>query len=106
MIVIRSPSRAMVAALTAAGEMTRAEWLAMRPVFGEREEELNGELREIPAPAGRADWREVREAWDDLELDEQRAFLRRYIAAVTIVRARPGTKGFDSGRVQIGWREV
>jgi DNA invertase Pin-like site-specific DNA recombinase len=90
----------------AAGTMTRAEWLAMRPVFDERESKLNDELREIPPPAGRADWQEVREAWDDLELDEQRAFLRRYIAQVTIVRAKPGTKGFDSDRVKIGWREI
>jgi DNA invertase Pin-like site-specific DNA recombinase len=90
----------------AAGTMTRAEWLAMRPVFDEREAKLNRELAEIPPPTGRADWREVRGAWGDLELDEQRAFLRRYIETVTIVRATPGTKGFDSGRVKIGWREV
>jgi hypothetical protein len=86
--------------------MTRAEWLAMRPVFDQREADHRAELALIPAPAGRADWREVREAWTDMELDEQRAFLRRHIDRVTIARARPGTKGFDSGRVEIRWREV
>ena len=98
--------RAEYARDAAAGTMTRAEWLAMRPVFDEREARLRHDLAAIPAPAGRADWAEVREAWADLTLDEQRAFLRRYIAAVTINRARPGTQSFDPGRVSIEWREV
>jgi hypothetical protein len=78
----------------------------MRPVFDERESGLRADLAVIPAPAGRADWQQVREAWADLTLDEQRAFLRRYIASVTISRARPGTTSFDPGRVDIDWREV
>ena len=90
----------------AAGHMTRAEWLAMRPVFDERESKLRSELAAVPAPTGHADWLEVRQAWADLTLDEQRAFLRRYINRVTISRARPGTQCFDPGRVSIGWREV
>ena len=90
----------------AAGVMTRAEWLAMRPVFDERETRLRADLAAIPAPTGRADWAEVRAAWADLTLDEQRAFLRHYIGAVVISRARPGTTSFDPGRVDITWREV
>lgn len=93
----------------ARGEMTRAEWLAMKPVFDEREAEYRRELAALPAPEGGLDWREARDAWDDdegLTLDERRAFLRRYITAVTIHRARPGTKGFDAGRVVIDWRKV
>jgi hypothetical protein len=86
--------------------MTRAEWLAMRQVFGEREDELGRELAAIPPPAGLADWREARDSWDDLDLAERRAFLRRYIAKVIIKRARPGTKGFDAGRVRIAWAAV
>ena len=98
--------RAEYARDAAAGTMTRAEWLAMRPVFDDREGKLRHDLAAIPAPAGRADWAEVREAWADLPLDEQRAFLRCHIAAVTINRARPGTQSFDPGRVSIEWREV
>jgi DNA invertase Pin-like site-specific DNA recombinase len=90
----------------AAGEMTRAEWLAMRPVFDEREGRLRHELAAVPAPTGHADWAEVRQAWPELTLDEQRAFLRRYIASVTVSRARPGTRRFDPGRVSIEWKEV
>jgi hypothetical protein len=41
-----------------------------------------------------------------LTLDEQRAFIRRYVARVTVSRARPGTQSFDPGRVSIEWREV
>lgn len=98
--------RAEYARDAAAGTMTRSEWLAMRPVFDERESRLRHDLAAIPAPAGRADWAEVREAWADLTLDEQRAFLRRYVARVTISRARPGTQRFDPGRVSIEWAGV
>jgi hypothetical protein len=98
--------RAEYARDAGAGRMTRAEWLAMRPELDKREGKLRQDLAAIPAPAGRADWQEVREAWDELELDERRAFLRRYINVVTISRARPGTQSFDSGRVSIEWREV
>lgn len=91
----------------AAGTMTRAEWLAMRQVFAGREAGLRRELAQIPQPTGRVNWQEMRDSWgDDAELAEQRAFLRRYIATVVIVRARPGTKGFDPGRVKIKWAEV
>jgi site-specific DNA recombinase len=90
----------------AAGTMSRAEWLAMRPVFDEREAKLRQDLAAVPAPTGHADWSEVREAWADLTLDEQRAFLRRYIAVVTVSRARPGTRSFDPGRVSITWRQL
>jgi hypothetical protein len=90
----------------AAGSMTRAEWLAMRPVFDERETRLRSDLASVPAPTGYADWAEVRSAWSDLLLDEQRQFVRRYIMSVIISRARPGTQSFDPGRVDILWREV
>jgi hypothetical protein len=78
----------------------------MRPELDQREARLRSDLEAIPAPAGHVDWREAREAWADLTLDEQRAFLRRYISAVTISRARPGTRSFDPGRVSVTWREV
>jgi hypothetical protein len=78
----------------------------MRPVFDERETRLRADLAAIPAPSGRADWQEVREAWADLNLDERRQFLRQFIDAVVIHRARPGTVAFDPGRVGIEWREA
>jgi hypothetical protein len=94
------------------GDISGAEWLAYRQGLAEREAGLNRDLAAIPAPPkGGKDWQEIRAMWDDpdaLELDERRAFLRRYIARVTILRARPGTKGFDPGRVQLGdddWAE-
>jgi hypothetical protein len=90
----------------AAGSMTRSEWMAMRVVFDEREARLRADLAAIPAPTGHADWQEVREAWGDLNLDERRQFLHRYIASVTISKARPGTQSFDPGRVTIAWRTV
>jgi hypothetical protein len=88
------------------GMLTRAEWLSLREGLGERESRLRSELASVPSPTGRADWTEVRSAWSDLLLDEQRQFVRRYVMSVIISRARPGTQRFDPGRVRILWREV
>jgi hypothetical protein len=90
-----------------AGEISEGEWLAYRQGLAQREAKLNRDLAAIPAPPeGGKDWQAMRDSWGDAELDERRAFLRRYIATVTIKRARPGTKGFDSGRVSIDYAEV
>jgi hypothetical protein len=90
--------------------ISQGEWLAYRQGAAKREAGLNRELAAIPAPPeGGKDWREMRDAWGDpeaLELDERRAFLRRYIAQVTIKRARPGTKSFDGDRVHIDYAEL
>jgi hypothetical protein len=91
------------------GEINEGEWVAYRQGLAQREAGLRRDLAAIPAPPeGGRDWREMRDAWGDpgaLELDDRRAFLRRYIARVTIKRARPGTKGFDTDRVHIDYAE-
>jgi DNA invertase Pin-like site-specific DNA recombinase len=98
--------RAEYARDAGAGRLTRAEWFALRPELDKREAGLRADLAAVPVPTGHADWLEVRAAWADLTLDEQRAFLRRYVTSVTIARARPGTQGFDKGRVNVEWRQV
>jgi hypothetical protein len=92
-------------------EVTEGEWLAMREEYDKQEADAQRELREIPQPVttpGGVDWAVMRELWDDpaAELDERRAFLRRYIVRVTVDRARRGTRVFDSGRVTITYRKV
>lgn len=92
----------------AARRITEAEWTAMRPELDERERTARDELAMIPAPPGSVDWRRMRAAWGVAELDEKRAFLRRYISAVTLNRAAVrGRRGVDPGRrAVIGWREA
>ncbi len=49
----------------------------------------------------------LREDWQDFTLDEQRAFIRRHVAQVTIHRAtRHGRPGLDTERVDIEWAKV
>lgn len=98
--------RAELAKLWAARELTLAEWTAARKELAAEEQRLRAELAAVPPPAMQLDIAAAREAWDDgMTLDEKREFLRMFIARVTIVRAKPGTKGFDENRVQIEWQQ-
>jgi site-specific DNA recombinase len=88
------------------GELTAAEWRTARRALSEREQQLRADLAGIPAPLDGIDIAGARDAWDDMTLDEQRAFVRLFITSVTISRAKPGAKRFDPGRVDIGWRTL
>lgn len=84
--------------------LTSAEWQAAKAELATQEQHLNAELAAIPATSEPVDAATVREDWKELTLDEQRAFLRRYIARVTIRRAtRHGHPGLDTERVVIDW---
>jgi site-specific DNA recombinase len=83
------------------GALTMAEWLEAKAALADSERDLRAELDAKAPPPGRMDIERARVSWPTVPLDEKRAFVRRYIAKVTIMRARPGTKGFDPGRVQI-----
>ena len=96
--------RAELAAMWAADELTSTEWQAARRAQAETEQRLRAELAAVPPPLARVSIADARGAWPDMTLDERREFLRLFIARVTIRRARPGTKGFDPGRVGIEWR--
>jgi hypothetical protein len=92
-------------------EIEADEWSAMREEYNTEEAEKQQELRDIPQPIatpGGVDWTIMRELWNepDAELDERRAFLRRYIRVVTVHRARRGAKAFESSRVTITYHEV
>lgn len=86
------------------GELTDTEWKIARQGIAESERELRTELAELPPPRVGVDIAQARAAWPDMTLDEQREFLRLFIRAVTVQRARKGVTRFDGGRVQIDWQ--
>lgn len=86
------------------GELTMAEWTTARRALAEQEQALRSELAEIPPPVIDIDIEAARSAWDNLELGEQREFVRLFIERVTVHRATPGAQCFDPERVEIVWR--
>lgn len=97
--------RGVLAALwTQPGQLTTEEWQTARDGLAAQERQLRAELTTIPAPLVGINIEGAREAWPEMTLDEKRELLRLFVERVTIQRARPGTKSFDSGRVEIEWR--
>jgi site-specific DNA recombinase len=88
------------------GELSDTEWKAARRALVVNEQRLRQELAELPPPMIGMDIAGARAAWPDMTLDEKREFIRMFIAKVSVKRARPGTKGFDSNRVDIEWRTL
>jgi DNA invertase Pin-like site-specific DNA recombinase len=88
------------------GELTTAEWQTARRALAEHEQQLRTDLAAVPPPLVNVDIAAARGAWPDMTLDERREFIRLFVERVTIKRAKPGTKGFDSGRVAIDWRTL
>jgi site-specific DNA recombinase len=86
-------------------DLSAAEWQAKRETLAEQEQQLHAELAEVPPPLVNVDIRTARSAWPAMTLDERREFVRLFISVVRIRRARPGTAGFDAGRVSIEWVE-
>lgn len=87
------------------GELTTAEWQTARRALAEQEQALRQHLAEIPPPLVNVDIETARSAWPDMTLDEQREFVRLFVEKVTVKRAKPGTQGFDTNRVDVAWRK-
>jgi DNA invertase Pin-like site-specific DNA recombinase len=88
-------------------ELTTAEWQTAKAEVDELERQANADLAVIPVSSVPVDIAEAREDWQELTLDEQRAFIRRYVDTVTIRRAtRHGRPGLDTERVDIAWRKA
>lgn len=96
--------RRELAAMWGRRELTTAEWQAAKDELTLQERQLTTDLAVIPVTSAPANGAEAREDWPHLTLDEQRAFIRRYIAKVTIRRAtRHGRRGLDADRISIDW---
>jgi len=87
------------------GELTAAEWQTARRALAEHEQRLRAELSAVPAPVSVVDPAVIAAGWESMTLDERREVLGMFVERVTVNRAKPGTKGFDRGRVAIDWRE-
>lgn len=80
------------------------EWMAARDGLVDEERRLRSEHATIPMPVTGVDPTKIRAAWDKMTLDEQRNIISVCIDRVVVKRAKPGTTGFDAGRVDIDWR--
>jgi hypothetical protein len=99
--------RAELAGMWAAGGMSTVEWQAARGGLDVRESELRAELAAVPAPpVPLNNIADVQTAWPAMTLDEKRELLRLFIERVTVYRAKPGARTFDSDRVRITWRTL
>ncbi len=90
-----------------AGLITRREWMAARAGIEPRIEKLRAELSTATSTRSLAPLRNVRDvraAFDALDLDAQRAALGAVVDHVKIASARPGATAFDPARVKIVWK--
>ena len=90
----------------AADALTDAEWDEARAGLTDRERQTRTALAELPPPTVDLDIGQVREAWPDMTLDEKREIVGMFIHHVLVEPAKPGTRAFDPGRVDIGWRTL
>jgi DNA invertase Pin-like site-specific DNA recombinase len=96
--------RRELARMWAARQLTGVEWAEARAELDVQQQRLEHELAQLPVPEQKRDATAIVADWPVMTLDERRQVVRDYISKVTIHRARPGTHGFDSGRVSIEWR--
>jgi site-specific DNA recombinase len=98
--------RGDLAELWGSGDLTGAEWQTARRALAEHEQRLRANLAAIPPPMIVVDVATARESWESMTLDERREFVCIFIDKVSISRAKPGTRSFDPGRVDIEWRAL
>lgn len=96
--------RVELAGLWGARKLTAPEWSAARDALNEEEQRLRSELATVPPPPSSIDRSQIRRSWDAMVLDERRDVISMYVNRVVVVRAKPGTQGFDPGRADIQWR--
>lgn len=96
--------RKELARMWATRQLTGTEWGEARAGLDAEQHRLEVELAGLPVPAETREPAAILADWPVMTLDERRQVIRDYINAVTVHRAKPGTKGFDRGRVAIEWR--
>lgn len=86
------------------GSLSTTEWQTAKAALTQHEQALRADLAQVPPPLVNVDLDKIRSTWPKMTLDEQREVLRLFVHKITIRKAKPGTKGFDPGRVVIEWR--
>lgn len=97
--------RNQLAGMWATAELTADEWRTARRTLAEREQQLRAELAAVPPPVSLVDPSLIRAGWEAMNLDERREIIAMFVERVTVHRAKPGTRGFDSDRVSVEWRK-
>lgn len=96
-----------VAEMFAAGDITKAEYLAARPVAEAKAAEATRVLESLATKdtldslVGNGTL--IRERWDTYSLDRQHAIIRAILPSATIAAGSPGRGNFDPDRVQPHW---
>jgi hypothetical protein len=96
--------RRELARMWAARQLTGVEWAEARAGLDAEQHRLELEPASLPVPEEKRDPTAILADWPVMTLDELRQVIRDYITTVTVHRAKPGTKGLDSGRINIHWR--
>ena len=79
--------RAEISRRWAAGKITIEQFDIMNAALDGERERIESELRELPAPAGDVSPGELREAWPEMTLDEQRKVVDDWIEKIVVHRA-------------------
>lgn len=91
----------------ARGEISKAEWAAMRgPLLARLDDAKSAEVAEIRAeqlPAEMLAPGALRKAWPDLGFDRQRVVLSSLIKTVVVTPTTRSNNKFDPGRADIRW---
>lgn len=96
-----------VAEMFAAGDISKAEYLAARPVAEAKAAEAARVLESLATKntldslVGNGTL--IRERWDTYSLDRQHAIIRAILLSATIAAGSPGRGNFDPDRVQPHW---
>jgi hypothetical protein len=97
-----------LAAMFAAGEISRSEWSIARRSLADRmtaAQQAEAEhIRSSAVAPELADPRVLRKEWPDLSLDRQRRFLGEVIERVTIAPTTKGDNRFNPDRIDVTWR--
>jgi DNA invertase Pin-like site-specific DNA recombinase len=97
-----------LAAMWAASEITRAEWLAARGPIRARIDQLGRDLSRATRSTALSDYigkaATLRREWEHLDLSRQRPIVEALLDHVIIGPGRRGFNRFDPGRVQPVWK--
>jgi site-specific DNA recombinase len=99
--------RVDLAEMWSSNELTAAEWQAARRGLAAQEQVARTELMSLPQAGAGVDPVSIRADWAEMNLDERRTIITKYVASVTLAKARLGLRQVDvPGRASISWRMV
>lgn len=95
--------RSELAARWAAGEITSTDWDTARAVLDAHGRAAETELGSLPPPVFDLEPDAIRDGWEWATMNERRDVVALFVESVTVAPAKPGTRKWDPGRVDIDW---